>query len=60
MNFVQMLKFYNQDRLAASYHLSVTTQTLRNWEQNGIPGHRQLAIETLTKGKLKADREVQR
>ncbi len=60
MTFDQVFKFYNKEWQTAAYHLAVTTQTLYNWKQNGIPGHRQLAIETLTKGKLKADREVQR
>lgn len=40
--------------------LNVTKGAISQWRSDGIPELRQFQIETLTKGKFKADRQQQR
>jgi DNA-binding transcriptional regulator YdaS (Cro superfamily) len=54
MKIEQVIKFYGNEIKAAA-EIGVTAPTIKNWEK-GIPRLAQLAIETLTKGKLKADK----
>lgn len=55
MNTTELLKFYGSD-LKAAVSIGVSGQTIRNWiGAKKIPDHMQLAIQTLSKGKLKAD-----
>jgi hypothetical protein len=42
----------------AAVALDKSTRTLEAWKQNGIPRMVQLALETMTKGKLKAAKEL--
>lgn len=58
MKYSQIRKLYGTDANAAA-KLRVTTPTLRNWKLKEDAGeeinyHTQLAIESLSKGKLKA------
>ena len=47
---------YYKTRVQAAAALEVTEQTIRNWEKNNkVPRIAQLAAQTLTKGKLKAE-----
>lgn len=49
---------YYKSRIKAAAEIGVTEQTIKNWiELDEIPRLPQLAIQTLTKGKLKADSE---
>ena len=49
---------YYKTRVKASAEIGVTEQTIKNWVvTNKIPRLAQLAIQTLTKSKLKADSE---
>lgn len=44
-------------RIKAASDIGVTEQTIKNWiANNKVPQIAQLAIQTLTKGKLKADK----
>lgn len=55
MNPKEVVEHYgNPTRAAAA--IGVTEQSIRNWVKSGeIPNLVQLALQTLTKGKLKAD-----
>ena len=57
MNTAQVIEHFGT-RSAAATALKITTQTIRDWEARkmGIPWHRQIMIEHLTGGKLKAAR----
>ena len=49
---------YYKTRVKAAAEIGVTEQTIKNWVvSNNIPRLAQLAIQTLTKNKLKADGE---
>ena len=58
MKITQAIEHYKgRTKLAAE--LGVTENTVRNWEKADlIPTMAQLAIQTLTKNKLKADDEA--
>ena len=46
---------YYKTKVKAAAELGVTEQTIKNWEANGeVPRLVQLAVQTLTKNKLKA------
>ena len=52
----EVIKHYGGSTLLVAYNLKVSEQTLRNWvAADKIPYIAQLAIQLLTKGKLKAD-----
>lgn len=54
----QDLVTYYKTRVKAAAEIGVTEQTIKNWVvSNNIPRLAQLAIQTLTKNKLKADSE---
>lgn len=58
MNANDLIKFYGSEK-HASAALNVSILTLRNWgdpKGKGIPRFTQMAIQLLTKCKLKADR----
>jgi hypothetical protein len=59
MNFDQLIKYYGGEMKAAA-EIGVSHQTIKNWKnsKDGIPRTQQLAIQTLTHNKLKADRVV--
>lgn len=43
----------------AAYKIGVSLQAVHNWINNGkVPRLSQLAIQTLTRGKLKADKDL--
>ena len=45
-------------KVMAAAQCGVSENTIKNWENAGkIPYHRQLAIQVITKNKLKADKE---
>lgn len=47
---------YYKTKVKAAAEIGVTEQTIKNWEKNNeVPMIVQLAVQTLTKGKLKAD-----
>lgn len=51
----ELLEHY-KTKVKAAADIGVTEQTIKNWEAaNEIPRLMQLAIQTLTKNKLKAD-----
>ena len=51
----EVIEFYGNMAKAAGY-INVSEQTIRNWvNADSIPKMAQLAIQTLTKDKLKAD-----
>ena len=52
----EVIKHYGDSTLLVAYNLKVSEQSVRNWiKADRLPKMVQLAIETLTKGKLKAD-----
>ena len=55
MKPIEAVNYYgNQTKLAAA--IGVTEQCVRNWiKKDRLPNMAQLALETLTKSKLKAD-----
>lgn len=55
MKFEQVKEYYKTYR-AIALALGVTEQTVRNWKDSGIPYLPQLALEKLTEGKLKAEK----
>lgn len=51
----EVIEHYKTDVRAAA-EIGVSYQSIKNWLKNGkVPRISQLAIQTLTKGKLKAD-----
>lgn len=55
MNAKEVIEYYGSEVKAAA-SIGVSYQSVRNWRVNGkVPRISQLAIQTLTKGKLKAD-----
>lgn len=55
MTIDEVLKHYDNEIKAAA-NIGVSLQTIMNWKANKkIPRMAQLAIQTLTKNKLKAD-----
>ena len=49
---------YYKTKVKAAAEIGVTEQTIKNWESaNNIPRLMQLAIQAITKNKLKADSE---
>jgi hypothetical protein len=56
MNAHQLVKFYGNEVKAAA-GVGVSQQSIRNWLKiNAVPEVYQLAIQSLTDGKLKADK----
>jgi DNA-binding XRE family transcriptional regulator len=56
MTYKQVLDYYGTKEKAAA-EIGVSVQTVINWEKSGnIPRITKLAIQTLTKGKLKAEK----
>jgi len=53
MTYTELKTYYGTDERAAA-EVGVSHATVRKWKANGIPRLTQLAIQTLTKGKLKA------
>lgn len=53
----QQLVDYYKSKVKAAAAIGCSEQTIKNWlaSEKGIPHIKQLAIQTLTKGKLKAD-----
>lgn len=43
--------------IKAAVEIGVSQMTINNWKRNGVPRLMQLAIQALTKNKLKADSE---
>jgi hypothetical protein len=56
MTVDEVIKFYGNEVKSAA-NVGVSVQTVYNWKTSGIPRLTQLAIQTLTKNKLKADQE---
>jgi len=54
MTYQELKAHYGSDEKAAA-EIGVSHATVRKWKANGIPRLTQLAIQTLTKSKLKAD-----
>lgn len=54
MNYAELKKHYVTDERAA-VDLGLACITVKKWKQAGIPRITQLAVQTLTNGKLKAD-----
>lgn len=53
MTYEEVMQHFNKESLAGA--LKVSVYTVMRWEGKKIPQHYQLAIQTLTKNKLKAD-----
>ncbi len=53
MTYQEVKEFYKSDEKAA-VEIGVSHATVRKWKANGIPRLTQLAIQVLTKNKLKA------
>ena len=61
MKFEQVLKHYDGNMQFAAYNLGFTDAALRKWKANGLIPHRtQVLIESLTGGKLRADKGKKR
>ncbi len=57
MKFDQVLKHYDWNLQFAAYNLGFTDAALRKWKAKGtIPHRTQVLIESITAGKLKADK----
>lgn len=58
----QAIKYFRtQEGLATAFTPRVTQSCVANWKKRGaIPGLRQLQLQAITGGKLKADRQVLR
>lgn len=56
MTHKDLIDFFDSE-IKAAVAIGVTQMTVNNWKRNGIPRLVQLAIQALTKGKLKADSE---
>ena len=53
----QVIKHYDGNLQFTAYNLGFTDAAIRKWKVNGVIPHRtQLLIESLTGGKLKADK----
>ena len=60
MTYQDILNYYKGWRLVdIAAELEVSRVSLLNWKL-GIPRDRQLAIQALTKGKLKADKKIKK
>lgn len=54
----QEVKDFYGNKIKAAAEIGVSLQTINNWfKENNIPRLSQLAIQTLSKNKLKADSE---
>jgi hypothetical protein len=61
MKFEQVLKHYDGNMQFAAYNLGFTDAALRKWKAKGaIPHRTQVLIESITAGKLKADKKVKK
>lgn len=56
MTYDQIRDYYGSE-IKAAVCIGVSQATVNKWKREPIPRLTQLAIETLTKGKLKADSE---
>lgn len=58
MTVDEVINFYGNETMAAAF-IGVSVQTVYNWKSSdsGIPRLTQLAIQTLTKNALKADKK---
>lgn len=54
MNHDQITKFYGGGAKAAA-RIGVTRQTIHRWKTHGVPILKQLEIQRLSEGNLKAD-----
>jgi DNA-binding transcriptional regulator YdaS (Cro superfamily) len=54
MTTQDLIEYYGS-KIKAAAALGVSLTTINNWEKKGIPHIKQLAIQTITKGKLKAE-----
>ena len=58
MKPAEVIKHYGDSTLLVAYNLKVSEQTIRNWvTADKVPYIAQLAIQLLTKGKLKANQD---
>lgn len=57
MNYEQLIKHFGS-QTAIARALSLSSPSVWEWQTNGIPDERQLEIERLTDGKLKADARI--
>jgi hypothetical protein len=58
MTYQELKEYYKTDEKAAA-EIGVSHATVRKWKANGIPRLTQLAIQLLTKNKLKAGKSPQ-
>jgi DNA-binding transcriptional regulator YdaS (Cro superfamily) len=54
MNYADLIKYF-ESQGAAARALGISQPSVCDWQDKGIPLTRQLEIELLTKGKLRAD-----
>ena len=58
MKPAEVIKHYGDSTLLVAYNLKVSEQTIRNWiAADKVPYIAQLAIQLLTKSKLKANQD---
>jgi len=57
MTYLEVKEYYKTDERIA-VELGISHASVRKWKANGIGHVYQLAIQTLTKGKLKAENNV--
>lgn len=57
MTFNQVVAHFGS-QVAAARALKITKGALQFWRRDGVPPLRQLQLEELTKGRLRADKDV--